>query len=301
MQLDFPESPIQTIIHPLLTKKNVTLSIKRDDLLHPHLSGNKWRKLKYNLLAMKEKQQDAFITFSGPFSNHLYAASMACKLFSLEGHVILRGPQLDEHNPTIRMAKACGLNLHVVDRATYRLRNDQQYLAQLQQRFHHCHLIPEGGSNQYALQGLGELASSLPKTDYVMCAVGSGGTMAGLIDACPAQTSIIGVAVLKQAHYLIDEIKKLTPRAVSQNNWQLLLDHHHGGYGKFTPDLWQFCQMMRQKFYIPLEPIYTGKLFYALWQLLEQDFFKPGSHITAIHTGGLQGIDGLRYRGLIPH
>ncbi|NOU53051.1 pyridoxal-phosphate dependent enzyme [Pseudoalteromonas sp. JBTF-M23] len=300
-QFNFPESPLQVIKHPLLTQKNITLTVKRDDLLHPHIAGNKWRKLKYNLIAMQQQKKAAFLTFSGPFSNHLYAVSMACKLFNLQGHVIIRGPHLDELNPTIRMARACGLNLHAVDRATYRLRNQPDYLHELLTQFPQCHLIPEGGSNQHAMLGLEELAQSLPTSDYVMCATGSGGTLAGLINASPVTTKVIGIAVLKQAEYLVNDIMQLAPKATNTSNWQLMCDFHDGGYGKFSPALWQFCQQMRKECLLPLEPIYTGKLFYALWQLLEQDFFKPGSHITAIHTGGLQGLDGLRYRGLITY
>ncbi|BBN80281.1 1-aminocyclopropane-1-carboxylate deaminase [Pseudoalteromonas sp. A25] len=300
-QFDFPESPLQVISHPLLKQKNITLTVKRDDLHHPHIAGNKWRKLKYNLIKMQQERKAAFLTFSGPFSNHLYAVSMACKLFSLEGNVIIRGPHLDENNPTIRMARACGVKLHTVDRATYRLRYQESYLNELQQQFAHCHLIPEGGSNQFAMLGLKELAQSLPKSDYIMCATGSGGTLAGLINASSCKTSIIGIAVLKQAEYLNSDILRLAPKAANQSNWQLMCDFHDGGYGKFSAELWQFCQTMRKNYNLPLEPIYSGKLFYALWHLLEQDFFAPGSHITAIHTGGLQGLDGLRYRKLISH
>ncbi|MBD1581066.1 1-aminocyclopropane-1-carboxylate deaminase/D-cysteine desulfhydrase [Pseudoalteromonas sp. S16_S37] len=300
-QFNFPESPLQLIEHPLLTQKKMTLTVKRDDLLHPHIAGNKWRKLKYNLIAMQQQKKTALLTFSGPFSNHLYAVSMACKLFGIEGHVIIRGPHLDEQNPTIRMARACGLNLHAVDRATYRLRNQADYFHEIQKQFPHCYLIPEGGSNQHAMLGLEELAQSLPKSDYVMCATGSGGTLAGLINSCPDTTSVIGIAVLKQAEYLTDDIIRLAPKAGKKSNWQLMCDFHDGGYGQFSSALWRFCQMMRKECLLPLEPIYTGKLFYALWQLLEQDFFEPDSHITTIHTGGLQGLDGLRYRNLISH
>nr|WP_245699400.1 pyridoxal-phosphate dependent enzyme [Pseudoalteromonas byunsanensis] len=299
MSFYFPESPIQVINHPLFDEKQITLQVKRDDLLHPHICGNKWRKLKYNLIAMQQQKKTAFLTFSGPFSNHLYAASMACKLFKIEGHAVVRGPLLDENNPTIRMARACGLHLHTVDRTTYRMRNQPDYLAGLQQKFPHCHIIPEGGSNLAAIQGVQELAHSLVQSDYVLCATGSGGTLAGLIAGCDKYTKVIGVAVLKQAQYLEQEIIELVPEAKQANNWQLLYDYHGGGYGKFSPELWQFCKMMKKTHQLPLEPIYTGKLFFALWQLIEQDFFPTGSRVTAIHTGGLQGLDGLRYRQLI--
>ena len=299
LQLDWPESPIQYIRSQLLNKQNITLSIKRDDLLHPTISGNKWRKLKYNLKQMHLSNKNAFLTFSGPFSNHLYAASMAAKLYAIQGHVVIRGPDIDEQNPTIKMAQACGLKLHVVNRVTYRQRNCYNYQKALQEQYPQCYLIPEGGSNQAALQGVIELAHSLPKSDYVVCATGSGGTLAGLIEGCHHSTQLVGIAVLKNAEYLTQDIKKLSPRAIAQNNWQLICDKHDGGYGKFTQSLWQFCQMVKQQHNLPLEPIYTGKAFYALWQLIEQGYFPPNSRITFVHSGGLQGLDGLRYRHLI--
>ncbi|MGB0948327.1 MAG: 1-aminocyclopropane-1-carboxylate deaminase/D-cysteine desulfhydrase, partial [Pseudoalteromonas marina] len=132
-----------------------------------------------------------------------------------------------------------------------------------------------------------------------ICPTGSGGTLAGLIEGSNTATQIIGIAVLKQAQYLIDEVRELSCKAKSQTNWQLLCDFHGGGYGKFTPELWAFCQHMDIKHNLPLEPIYSGKMMYAIWNLIEQDYFPPGSKIIAIHTGGLQGLEGLKYRQLI--
>jgi len=298
-QFLLPESPIQEIRHPLLEQKQVRLAIKRDDLLHPVISGNKWRKLKYNLINMQSKGCDSFVTFGGAFSNHLYASAMACKTFNLKGHAIVRGPTLDEQNPTIRMARACGMTLHVVDRKTYRLRHNGDYLHTLQSEFPNSFIIPEGGTNQAALSGVIELAQSLPPSNYVVCATGSGGTIAGLAKGSPTNTNVIGIAVLKQADYLNDEISQLLTNSHSGASWQLLTNHHYGGYGKFTDDVWTFCQLMRQTYQLPLEPIYTGKMLFAIWQLIRQDYFPRGSTIMAIHTGGLQGLDGLRYRGLI--
>jgi 1-aminocyclopropane-1-carboxylate deaminase len=295
------ESPIQTISHSLLKEKEITFFVKRDDLLHPLIVGNKWRKLKYNLLHMKKNQQTSLLTFSGPFSNHLYAVSMASKLFKIDCNVVIRGPNIDGNNPTIRMARACGVNLIVVDRITYRKRNEPTYQNELAMQYPHCHFIPEGGSNCFALTGVAELAKSLPKTDFLACAVGSGGTLAGLINAQTKSTQILGIPVLKNGLYLKDEIIKLNPYASTVKNWQLLTDFHDGGYGKFSDELWQFCKTMTQSHQLPLEPIYTGKLFYALWELIKNDYFPKNSSVCAIHTGGLQGLNGLRYRKLIPH
>ncbi|AZZ96873.1 pyridoxal-phosphate dependent enzyme [Pseudoalteromonas sp. R3] len=298
-KLDFPESPLQQITAPELDTAGVSLHIKRDDLLHPTIQGNKWRKLKYNLKAMAVENKRALVTFSGPFSNHLYATAMACKQFNIQGHAVIRGPQLDLNNPTIRMASACGMTLHAVSRKEYRLRNEPEYLAQLEQQFPDTFVIPEGGSNHFALAGCKELAQSLPDSDYVCCAVGSGGTLAGMLEGLAPDCQLLGIAVLKGAQYLRDDIQRLNPQASGRTNWQLLCDHHEGGYGKFSAPLWQFCQRMRRDHALPLEPIYTGKLMFALWQLVAQGYFPRGSRIIAIHSGGLQGLDGLRYRGLI--
>ena len=293
------ESPLQNIEHTLLNEKNVSLCIKRDDLLHPLISGNKWRKLKYNLIAMQTLKKSELLTFGGAFSNHIHACAAAAKHFNLKIHGIIRGPELDPQNPTLKFAKQCGMQLHPVTRLEYRERHNPNYLAQLQARFPNAYILPEGGTNKAALQGCKELAQSLPEADYVICPTGSGGTLAGLIEGCDSTTQVLGVAVLKQAEYLNNEIKSLSPVAAQQQNWQLLTEFHDGGYGKFSSQLWQFCQRMQNQHQLPLEPIYSGKMMHALWQLIEQDYFPSGTHIIAIHTGGLQGLDGLRYRQLI--
>lgn len=290
---------IQKIDSQLLKNKNISVSIQRDDLIHPLISGNKWRKLKYNLANMQKLGKTELLTFGGAFSNHIHACAAAGKEFGLTTHAIIRGPELDSNNPTLEFAKQCGMKLHVVNRIEYRRRNDDDYLKSLQARFPSAYILPEGGTNSFALLGCAELAKSLPKHDYLICPTGSGGTLAGLIEGSEETTQIIGVAVLKQADYLKKEVGKLSNKADKQNNWQLLTDFHDGGYGKFTPELWQFCQKMSDEHQLPLEPIYSGKMMYALWQLIEKDFFPTGSKIMAIHTGGMQGLNGLRYRDLI--
>ncbi|GAB0110888.1 1-aminocyclopropane-1-carboxylate deaminase/D-cysteine desulfhydrase [Pseudoalteromonas distincta] len=290
---------IQHIDNEFLKNKKVYLGVKRDDLLHPLISGNKWRKLKYNLAHMKELNKTELLTFGGAFSNHIHACAAAGKEFNIQTHAIIRGPELDSNNPTLQFAKQCGMQLHVVNRIEYKQRYDQRYLEALQGRFPNAFIIPEGGTNEHALLGCKELVHSLPEHDYLVCPTGSGGTLAGLIEGSEANTHIIGIAVLKQAQYLNAEVKKLSSKAKKQDNWQLLTDFHDGGYGKFSPALWQFCQEMNHTYNLPLEPIYSGKMMYALWKLIEQDYFPPGSKIIAVHTGGLQGLNGLKYRGLI--
>ncbi|WP_404342946.1 1-aminocyclopropane-1-carboxylate deaminase/D-cysteine desulfhydrase [Pseudoalteromonas mariniglutinosa] len=284
---------------PALTSQKLSLTIKRDDLLHPLVSGNKWRKLKYNLVAMHQQHKTELITFGGAFSNHIHATAAAGKLLNIPTHGIIRGPELDPHNPTLQFAKQCGMQLHVVNRQTYRMRNDQAYLFNLEQQFPNAYILPEGGTNQAAIKGCEELVHSLPEHDYLVCPTGSGGTLAGLIEGSKHTSQVIGIAVLKQAEYLQEEVMQLSARAKQQQNWQLLCHYHDGGYGRFSPALWQFCRQFSAQHRVPLEPIYSGKMFYALWQLIEQGFFTCGSHIIAVHTGGLQGLNGLRYRKLL--
>ncbi len=296
---ELPESPLQPLRHPLLKKHAVTLQVKRDDLIHPLISGNKWRKLKYNLIEIQDSSKAGLLTFGGAFSNHIYACAAAGKLFGIKTHAIIRGPELDQNNPTLRFARACGMQLTLVDRQTYRKRYDIDYLAELREKHPHRHIVPEGGTNEHALVGCQELAASLPPCDYVFCATGSGGTLAGLAAGLPDGTLVTGIAVLKQADYLRQEIANLLSAYPDHAPWQLLTKFHGGGYGRFTPELWRFCQTMRAEHGLPLEPVYTGKMLYAVWQLIEQGYFPSGSRIIAVHTGGLQGLTGLRYRGLI--
>ncbi|MEM6982226.1 MAG: pyridoxal-phosphate dependent enzyme [Pseudomonadota bacterium] len=292
-------SYLQTITSELLTDKKITLTIKRDDLLHPLISGNKWRKLKYNLVRMQQLGKSELLTFGGAFSNHIHACAAAGKEFNLTTHAIVRGPQLDLNNPTLKFAQQRGMQLHAVNRIEYKQRHDEAYLAALQARFPNAYILPEGGTNSFAIEGCKELAQSLPEHDYLICPTGSGGTLAGLIEGSSNKINLLGIAVLKQADYLRDEIRALSPKAKSQNNWQLLTQFHGGGYGRFTAELWQFCQHMQHQHQLPLEPIYSGKMMYALWQLINNDYFAPNSKIIAIHTGGLQGLEGLKYRKLV--
>jgi 1-aminocyclopropane-1-carboxylate deaminase len=290
---------LQKITCDTLYDKKIFLSIQRDDQLHKLINGNKWRKLKYNLVQMKQCGKTELLTFGGAFSNHIHACAAAGKQFDFVTHGIIRGPQLDPNNPTLRFAQQCNMQLHPVTRLEYKQRHDPDYLAALQKRFPNAYIIPEGGSNEFAIPGCAELAKSLPAHDVVICPTGSGGTLAGLIEGSESTTQVMGVAVLKQAEYLKHEICKISPKAAVQNNWQLLCDFHDGGYGKFTDKLWQFCQNMEKQHNLPLEPIYSGKMMYALWQLIQQGYFAENTRIIAIHTGGLQGLQGLKYRGLI--
>lgn len=294
-------SPLHTISHPVLTAANVTLAIKRDDLLHPAISGNKWRKLKYNLLYAEANNINHLISFGGAFSNHIHALAAACCHFKFKATGIIRGEANYASNPTLSDAKKWGMQLAFIDRKTYRLKDQDAYLSDLQSQYPDAYIIPEGGSNEYAIPGVEEIvqeltAQSTDAIDHIFTATGSAGTLSGLIRGVlkySPTTQVHGIAVLKNAQYLTQVVSHFVPKS-NQIDWHLHSQFHEGGYGKISPALADFCHQFTMQTSIPIEPIYTGKMLYALWQLIESGYFKAGSHIIAIHTGGLQGLAGLK-------
>ena len=285
-------SPIQQLSSPLLEEKQIKLFVKRDDLIHPLLSGNKWRKLKYNLLDAEQRQQKTILTFGGAYSNHIHATAAAGKLFGFNTVGIIRGEVYEPLNPTLRFAEDQGMQLDYIDRKTYRLKNTSEVINRLKEKYGDFYLLPEGGSNCLALTGCAEIVDELNEQldgnfDYICMASGSGGTLAGLISS-EAKQKMLGFAVLKGADFLNDEVKKLLATS-NQNNWQIMLDYHFGGYAKKDCHLIDFCGEFENEHNIPIEPIYTGKMFFGLFDLIKKDFFPEATTIIAIHTGGLQG------------
>ena len=301
-------SPLQRIHSSLLSKKNIRLFIKRDDLIHPQVSGNKWRKLKYNLAAAKDQQQHTLLTFGGAFSNHIHAVAAAGKVYGFQTIGLIRGERIDPLNTTLAFAEAQGMQLHFISRSTYRQKNTKEFQEQLQEQFGDFYSLPEGGTNPLALKGcaeiIDELQKQLPSTpDYVATCCGTGGTIGGMIQGSyGTNIKILGIAALK-GDFLTTEVKQLLAIAniKSTNNWSIFNDYHFGGYAKFKPPLIDFINNFKRTHGIALDPIYTGKLLYGLIDLIQQDYFEKGSTIVAVHTGGLQGIEGFntRYGALI--
>lgn len=290
-------SPIEKIEHEIFKEYQLNIFIKRDDLIHPIISGNKWRKLKYNLLEAKKRKYKGVLSFGGAYSNHIHALAYACKQQNLKSLGIIRGESIYQANATLSKAKSWGMEFNFVNRAEYRLREHKDYLRVLQNKYPDYYMVPEGGSNDLALPGVAETITELNqqiKYDTLMVPVGSGGTVAGLIKQDNNQHNILGIAVLKQAEYLKTEIEKLLPNQMNKyHNWQLLTDFHLGGYGKFSnSDAFKIAQFSKTT-KIPFEPIYTGKMLLALLTLITQDYFKKHETIVLLHTGGLQGLQGL--------
>ncbi len=309
LSLKSTPSLIQTIQNDLLKSKGITLLIKRDDLIHPQVSGNKWRKLKYNLLAAKAQQQNTLLTFGGAFSNHIYATAAAGKVFGFRTIGLIRGERIEPLNPTLAYAESVGMELHFISRTDYRKKEDATYQKQVRDRFGNFFLIPEGGTNISAIKGCTELVEEVKQQlaelpDYWCAACGTGGTLSGIIAGLNGQKKVLGFSVLKgDFHqkdiegllYQVSEVSD-TFKVSDTFNWQVNTDYHFGGYAKFKPALIDFINTFKKDNNIQLEPIYTGKLFYGIYDLIKNDYFPSGSSIFAVHTGGLQGIAGFNRR-----
>lgn len=284
---------LQEINDSLLIEKNLRLFIKREDLIHPHISGNKWRKLYYNIQEAKTQNCSSLITFGGAYSNHIAATATAGKEFGLKTIAYIRGEEHLTLNATLTYAISCGMELRYIDRTSYRLKNEESFLNKLLQFESDYYLIPEGGTNELAVKGCEEILADIEiDFDYACCACGTGGTISGVINSLQKHHKVIGFPALKGAGFLNDEIGNY----VDNNNWTLIESYHFGGYAKVNETLISFINAFKEKHNIPLDPVYTGKMMYGLWDLIEKDYFRAGSTIVAIHTGGLQGIAGMNER-----
>lgn len=266
----------------------VQLCIKRLDLVHPRISGNKFFKLKYNLLSAQQQGFKCVLTFGGAYSNHIAATAYAAQHFGFQSIGMIRGEELAYKtlNPTLQTAQDFGMQLHFVSREQYRQKQSADFIQQLQQQFPETYIIPEGGTNTLAIQGCAEIltASDAQSFDLICCAVGTGGTLSGLIEASSEQQKVLGFSALK-GDFLTQDVQQWT----SRRNWHITDEFCFGGYAKTTPDLMQFIQCFEKDYGIPLEQIYTGKMLFGLEQLILRGEIKPDQRVLVIHTGGLQG------------
>lgn len=273
----------------------ITVTIKREDLIHPVVSGNKFRKLKYNLLQAKNENKKKLLTFGGAFSNHIAAVAFAAQGQGFESIGIIRGDELRDKiasNPTLQFAQECGMQFEFVSRDHYRLKNETSFLETLQEQFGDFYVVPEGGTNELAVKGCQEiLTEEDSKFDYICCAVGTGGTISGIINSALPHQKVLGFPALK-GNFLQDEIRIF----VQNENWELVSDYHFGGYGKINETLVRFINQFYLDTKIPLDPIYTGKMVFGIFDLIQKNYFPAHSNILLIHTGGLQGIYGMNVK-----
>lgn len=294
------KAPLQQLNAPLFDQKIVNVFIKREDLIHPNISGNKWRKLKYNLIEAKSKGYKTLLSFGGAYSNHIHALAHAGNLLGFKTIGCIRGEENKPLNPTLSSAIDCNMELHYIDRVNYREKTSERMIKELHQLFGDFYLVPEGGTNEFAIKGCKEIIDDFDFIpDYTFTGVGTGGTMSGLISGLNDRGQIIGVSSLKGGAFLKDDIKNLTGN--QYNNWDILTNYHFGGYAKTKPELFEFIKTFYKQHHILLDPVYSSKMVFAFYELLTQNYFKPSSSIVLVHTGGLQGWKGMIEQNRIPH
>jgi len=267
--------------------ENSALDLLRLDLPDPVAGGNKSFKLKYNLEEMQRTEMKRLLTFGGAFSNHIAAVATAGKKNKLETIGIIRGDELNENsNEVLKYAASCGMKLVFISRDEYRKRNEKEFCEKLMREFGPAYLLPEGGSNELAVNGCKEIISEqTDQYDVIVCPVGTGATLAGIIAAAKKHQEIIGVAVLEGKNYLENEIKKLLEKENVIAKWKLNHDFTFGGYGKSSPVLEKFIDEMKSNHAIPLDKIYSGKTLFALHKMKTGITFN-GKRFLFIHSGG---------------
>ncbi|MBO0933792.1 1-aminocyclopropane-1-carboxylate deaminase/D-cysteine desulfhydrase [Fibrella aquatilis] len=296
-------SPLMYLPDPFPEPVPIRLYVKRDDLLHPLVSGNKWRKLKYNLIEANRLGISRLLTFGGAYSNHLYATAAAGKLFGFETVGVVRGDELSGSpdnpkplNATLQFCRDQGMVLHFISRTDYRRAADPAYLAQLQAQFGPCYILPEGGTNDFAIRGTAEIMPEIitqlgSYPNVVACAVGTGGTLAGIAQAAPPGVAVLGVLALQLAQ---GESLRLTglPSTLPQNV-TVETAYSFGGYARTTPALLDFMHTFEAQNGMLLDLVYTAKLLFAIYDLARKEHFPEGAKVVVVHTGGLQGRWGM--------
>ncbi|UTW13780.1 1-aminocyclopropane-1-carboxylate deaminase/D-cysteine desulfhydrase [Marinobacterium rhizophilum] len=309
-----PQVPLQPLELDLYSRAGVDVWLLRLDLAHSRISGNKWYKLKYTLQDLVERGERRVLTFGGAYSNHVHALAFAGQAMGIETIGVIRGEPAYASNPTLSDASAWGMQLEFVDRVTYRNKQDGAFRRQLRRRFGRFGLIAEGGFGALGLAGCREILAGLqgvPAFDLVCAAVGTGGTLAGLIASCPQNTRVLGFSALKGGAFLQADIAGLLQQAgvMDSGSWKLQLDAHCGGYGRISPLLAAFMPAFTHKTGVVLDPVYTGKMLLRFNQLVADGEVRAGSRVLLIHTGGLQGLRGMEktlydqghaYRGGLP-
>lgn len=288
----------QPLDHPLLDEKGIELSIKRLDLIHDLVPGNKFFKLKYNLAKAQAEDHHTLLTFGGAYSNHIHAVSQAAFALGIKSIGIIRGEETLPLNPTLKAATEKGMQLHYVNREDFRRKKEEGFIKGLKKKFGEFYLIPEGGTNAEAIRGTGEILSDEDESfTHIGTSIGTAGTFLGLIQSASLGQNILGFSALKGEfiHKEITDLSKVFGLDLIIQH-QIFTDYHFGGYAKYRQSLIDFIWWFYEKFGIIIDPIYTGKMLAGIWDLIEKDFFPRGSKILAIHSGGLQGNEGFTFQ-----
>ncbi|MBI2281011.1 MAG: 1-aminocyclopropane-1-carboxylate deaminase/D-cysteine desulfhydrase [Bacteroidetes bacterium] len=297
--------PLIEIFEDFLKEKNIRLYVLREDLIHPEISGNKWRKLKYNVQEAKNQGFSKLVTYGGAYSNHIAATAAAGREFAIETIGIIRGEETLPLNNTLQIASNNGMKFKYVSRSFYRdNKYNSTFLEELKHEFGDFYLVPEGGSNAFAVKGCTEIKNNIiVDFDVITCANGTGGTIAGIIASLDNSKTIIGFPALKGGAFLVNDIQRLLNEyfikfdaTIENNNWSLNTEYHFGGYGKINNELVNFVNEFNYKHNVPLDLIYTGKMMFGIYQTIKTTNQFTGKKIVVVHTGGLQGNKGFEER-----
>lgn len=282
----------QKIEFPGFNLNGCSVYIRREDLLHPYISGNKYHKLKYNIIYALQEGYTKLVTFGGAYSNHILATAVAAKEAGITSVGIIRGEELHKSvatNPTLRMAKEHGMDFHFISREAYRKKENTEFLNKLRVAYPEAYIIPEGGNNALAIKGCEDILQPEDESFRIITtAVGTGGTMAGIVKSTLPHQKVLGYSVLKGTFQ-----QKTLLKYTNKTNYFITDAYCFGGYAKVDEGLINFINEFKEETDIPLDPIYTGKMLYGIRESIKNELFDKNSRILAIHTGGLQGIEGM--------
>lgn len=295
---------IHSITDSLLQEKKITVDILRDDLNHKKIPGNKFHKLKYNIANAIKKGNKTLLTFGGAYSNHILATAEAGKEYGLKTIGIIRGEKVSPLNYTLSKAIKLGMEIHYLDRTTYKIKHTQDVIDYLRNEYGSFYLIPEGGSNYYAINGCMEIIPKNLSYDYLCCPVGTGGTIAGITLSNQNKCKIIGFPALKNGGFLKKEVEQFINIVTSDmeltqelmGSLKLETAYHFGGYAKINEELISFVQNFNNKHQIKWDLVYNGKMAFGVYDMIAHNKFPKDSRILLVHTGGLQGINGIEER-----
>ena len=295
--MQLKQTPINHLSIPELTNQGISLFVKRDDLQHQVVSGNKLFKLFYHLQHCQKNKIETILTFGGAYSNHLHATAYAAQQMGINSVAIVRGEQLLPLNPTLKDCTDWGMVLEPVSRIDYKQKQGSEFVQNIIAQYKGAHVIPEGGCDLMGVQGAAKILEGVDQTeyDYIVCPCGTGTTLAGIVSKADPHITVLGMAVLKGAQWMEAEVEEWLSKSYQQSkqqhqaSWRINTDYHFGGYGKIKPELLEFIKTNNLDYDLPLEPIYTAKAMYGVLDMIRKGMFEKGSRILFIHTGGLQG------------
>ena len=294
-------SPLNLLNDKLFEEAGLKVFAKRDDLIDEEISGNKWRKLKHNII---NSDGLPILTFGGAFSNHIAATAATCNRLGRKSIGVIRGERSKTLNNTLKQAEDYGMQLIFISRSDYRSKNDPIFIDSLHNKLGEFYLVPEGGANIYGVMGSKEIIDEINQPfDYLVSAMGTGATLSGMLLASNTNQKQVGIPVLKNGGFLNGEVNTLISdycnefiQSEPKGNFKIFTDYHFGGYARISDELIEFIRYFNKQHNIKTDPVYSGKSAFALYDLIKKNYFKKGSTIVWLHCGGLQGIEGIEKR-----